>query len=171
MSTYISPVPMPADDAEAPEVCREIYGMPAYLHVPTPDLAASADFWVRGLGFVDFYTLPGQVTHLRRWAFQDVLLVPGERAPGHAAGTPATGMAFSCVLSQIEEIAEACEKLVPGCVSGPEEMLWNSVELTVVTPENTRVVMTAARPIEPGGPAEARLREAGFDFGIPDRSA
>lgn len=76
----ISPVPVPGPDAEPPELYRGIYGMPMFVTAPTPDMAASVDFWVRGLGFMDFFTATGHVTHLRRWAFQDVLLVPGERA-------------------------------------------------------------------------------------------
>ncbi|WP_327588455.1 hypothetical protein OHA25_16560 [Nonomuraea sp. NBC_00507] len=45
--------------------------------MPTSDLAAAVDFWTRGLGFIDLFTVPGQVTRLRRWAFQDARLVPG----------------------------------------------------------------------------------------------
>ncbi|MGH8877125.1 MAG: VOC family protein, partial [Stackebrandtia sp.] len=114
-------------------------------------------------GFIDFFTVPGQVTHLRRWAFQDVLLVPGEPS----AEVPAISVNFSCVLSQIEEVRERCEKLVPGCTEGPREMPWNSVELTVFTPENTRVVITAARPIDPDGEVADYLRSSGFDIPRP----
>ncbi len=84
-SSYVSPVPLPALDATPPEVHRGIYGMPVFLTVPTPDLAASADSWIRGLGFIDLFSVPGQVTHLRRWAFQDVLLVPGGTAGSGAS--------------------------------------------------------------------------------------
>ena len=59
-----------------PEVYRGIYGMPMFVTIPTSDLAASVEFWVRGLGFIDLFTIPGRLTHLRRWAFQDALLVP-----------------------------------------------------------------------------------------------
>lgn len=160
MNTYTSPVPVPALDATAPEIYREFYGMPMFTLAPTPDLAASRDFWVRGLGFADLFTIPNQITHLRRWAFQDVLLVPGE-APAEA---PTTSLNFACVPSQIDEIAARCAELVPGCVSEPREMPWNSVELTVVTPENVRVVMTAARPIDPHSEQAERLRADGFDI-------
>ncbi|WP_327068453.1 VOC family protein [Kitasatospora sp. NBC_01302] len=158
-SSYTSPVPVPALDAVAPEVHRGIYGMPMYLSVPTPDLDASRDFWIRGLGFIDLFSIPGRLTHLRRWAFQDVLLVPGERA----RQAPATSLGVACVPSQIEEIAARCEALLPGCTGGPREMPWNSVELTVTTPENARIVLTAARPLDPSGLQAAALREVGFD--------
>ncbi|QKG23962.1 VOC family protein [Actinomadura verrucosospora] len=163
MSEYISPVPVPVPGAEPAEICREIYGMPMFVTVPSRDLAASRDFWMRGLGFVDLFSVPGQITHLRRWAFQDVLLVPGD--PAGAA--PAVRVGFSCVLSQIDEIAARCEELLPGCTSGPEDKPWNSVELEVVTPENARVVMTAARPLDPDGPQADWMREMGIEVPRP----
>ncbi|ADD42283.1 VOC family protein [Stackebrandtia nassauensis] len=158
MSEFKTPVPNPALDAVAPDVYREIYGMPMFTIVPTADLEASKDFWLDGLGFIDLFSIPGGVTHLRRWAFQDVLLVPGE-PPAEA---PAQSLNFACVLSQIEEVRQRCEKLVPGCTDGPREMPWNSVELTVITPENARIVMTAARPIDPNSQMAADWRAVGI---------
>ncbi len=159
MSSYVSPVPTPALDAAPPEVHRGIYGMPMFLTAPTSDLAASVDFWIRGLGFVDLFSVPGRLTHLRRWAFQDVLLVPGEQQ----SEAPTASVSLACVLSQVEEVRAACEELVPGCTSGPHHTPWNSVELRVVTPERVRVVMTAARPLDPDG-AEARfVRDMGIE--------
>ncbi|WP_067563682.1 VOC family protein [Nocardia acidivorans] len=154
----ISPVPLPALDAEAPELFHGLYGMPMFVTVPTADLAASVDFWTRGLGFFDLFTVPNQITHLRRWAFQDVLLVPGEQP----AEAPAQTVSFSCVLNQIDQIAAECERLVPGCTTGPRRMPWNSIELEVRTPERTRVVMTAARPYDSSGPEAEFLRSIGI---------
>lgn len=151
----ISPVPTPALDAEPPEVYRGIYGMPMFVTVPTSDLPASVDFWIRGLGFIDLFTVPGRLTHLRRWAFQDVLLVP----TGRPAEAPAVSVSFACVLSQIDEVAAACAELLPGCTTGPRQTPWNTVDLEVITPENARVVLTAARPLDPHS-VEARNLEA-----------
>ncbi|GIH64801.1 MULTISPECIES: VOC family protein [Microbispora] len=159
MSEYISPVPMPALDATAPEIYRDYYGMPMFVTIPTRDLAASKDFWTRGLGFVDLFSVPDRLTHLRRWAFQDVLLVPAEQV----GEVPAMSVSFACVLSQIDQIAARCEELVPGCTSGPREMPWNSIELTVVTPENARVVMTAAQPLDPRSARADDLRAIGIE--------
>jgi hypothetical protein len=55
MSQYTSPVPMPALDATAPEVYREYYAMPMFVTIATGDLAASKDFWIRGLGFIELF--------------------------------------------------------------------------------------------------------------------
>ncbi|MFJ2836400.1 VOC family protein [Nocardia sp. NPDC087230] len=155
----ISPVPVPGPDAVVPEPFRGIYGMPMFVTVPTRDLAASVDFWVRGLGFFDLFTVPGQLTHLRRWAFQDVLLVPGDRP----ADAPTTTVSFSCVLAEIDGIVAACEAVTPGCTAGPRVMPWNSVEVEVRTPENLRVIMTAAQQWDPDSPAAAHLRSIGIE--------
>ena len=154
----ISPVPVPGPDAEAPEVYRGVYGMPMFVTIPTADRGASVDFWTRGLGFVDLFSIPGRLTHLRRWAFQDVLLVSAEEV-AEAAGSAASSVSFACVQSQVEEIARACAELSPGCTTGPCATPWNTLDLKVVTPEGTRVVMTAARPLDPDS-AEARYLAA-----------
>jgi hypothetical protein len=155
----MSPVPVPAVDAVAPEVCRAIYGMPMFVTVPTGDLAVSVEFWVRGLGFFDLFTIPGRLTHLRRWAFQDVLLVAGE--PVVAA--PAVSVSFACVLGQIDEIVAACEEVLPGCTTGPKQTPWNTVDVEVVTPENARVVLTAARPYDPASAEAKNLAAVGIE--------
>ena len=146
MTEYLSPVPVPAADALSPGIYREIYGMPMFARIPAPDLAQSAAFWTDGLGFVELFEVPGRLVHLRRWAFQDVLL-----APADAAADPSPiSISFSCVLTELSAIAERCERLRPGSTDGPREQPWNSSELEVVTPEGARVVMTAARPFVPG---------------------
>ncbi|SNY89615.1 hypothetical protein SAMN04244553_6634 [Nocardia amikacinitolerans] len=155
----ISPVPTPELNAEPPELFHGLYGMPMFVTAPTPDLAASVDFWTRGLGFFDLFSIPGGLTHLRRWAFQDVLLVYGERP----AEAPALTVSFACVLSQLDPIAAACDELVPGCTTGPRRMPWNSMELEIRTPENTRVIMTAARPWDPDSPEAEHLRGIGIE--------
>lgn len=154
----VSPVPPPGPDATPPEIYRGIYGMPMFVNVPTSDLAASLDFWVRGFGFIDLFTIPGQVTHLRRWMFQDVLLVPTGAPPAPLTAS----ISFSCVLSQIDEIAQACTALVPGCTAGPRKTPWNTVDLEVITPENARVILTAARTLDPDSPEARNLEAAGI---------
>ncbi|MER5970511.1 VOC family protein [Streptomyces sp. NPDC002055] len=155
----ISPVPDPAVDAVPPEPFRGIYGMPMFVTIPTPDLAASVDFWVNGFGFIDLFSIPEQVTHLRRWAFQDALLVP---ATGKVTSTPAASVSFSCVLSEIDRIVEACEALQPGCTEGPRHTPWNTVDVEVVTPENARVIFTAAKPFDPESQEARNLAAVGI---------
>ncbi|MEU1995414.1 VOC family protein [Nocardia gamkensis] len=148
----ISPVPTPGRDAVAPELFRGIYGMPAFATIPTSDLAASVDFWTRGLGFFELFGIPGRVVHLRRWAFQDVLLVPAESIPEQP---PTVSFSFACVLNQVDSLVEACRALRPNSVDGPRDTPWNTRDVAVTTPENARIVFTAAKPFDPAS-AEAR---------------
>ncbi|MFE9743461.1 VOC family protein [Saccharothrix saharensis] len=142
----ISPVPEPGPDAVAPELYRGIYGMPAFVTVPTTDLAASVDFWVRGLGFFELFAIPGTLVHLRRWAFQDVLLVAAESVPEQA---PRMSVSFACVLDQVDGLVESCRALRPDSVDGPRDTPWTTRDVEVITPENARVVFTAAKPFDP----------------------
>lgn len=156
MDTTHSTVPVPALDAEPPPVEERVYGMPMFPTLPTADLTASVEFWTRGLGFVELFSIPGRLVHLRRWRFQDVLLVPGEPPAAPPPGT----LSVACVLRQLDEVATACEALRPGCTAGPERRPWNSVDLHVVTPERARVVFTAALPLD--ADAARDLREVGI---------
>ena len=166
MSTFnafeMSPVPVPAEDARPPEPFHGIYGMPMFITVPTLDLDASVDFWTEALGFFTLFSIPGRLAHLRRWAFQDVLLVPAPQEPIPATG-PAMSVSFACVLSQIDEIAAVCEQRRPGSVTGPRITPWNSSEVEVTTPEGVRVVLTAARPLDPDSEQADNLRRVGIE--------
>jgi len=74
-----------------------------------------------------------------------------------------TLFSFSCVLSQIDEIAAACEQRRPGSVTGPRVTPWNSREVEVVTPEGVRVILTAARPMDPNSAQAEGLRRIGIE--------
>src|SRR5690349_16679075 len=68
-------VPVPAIDLS-------IYVMPAFATLTVSDLAASRSWYVDGLGFAVLAEVPGPsgsvvLIHLRRWRYQDLLLVPG----------------------------------------------------------------------------------------------
>ncbi|CAM5482758.1 hypothetical protein SGLAM104S_06194 [Streptomyces glaucescens] len=155
----ISPVPAPGPDAVPPEPFRGIYGMPAFATIPTNDLAASVDFWVRGLGFFELFSIPGRLVHLRRWAFQDVLLVAAESVPAQA---PAMSLSFACVLGEVDSLVEACRAVRPDSVDGPWDTPWNTRDITVITPEQARVVLTAAKPFDPASQEARNLAAIGI---------
>lgn len=158
----ISPVPVPGPDAVAPGPYRGIYGMPAFVTIPTTDLAASTHFWTTGLGFFELFAIPGMLVHLRRWAFQDVLLVAAAAASEPAPRPPALAYSYACVLSELETIARACRALRPDAVGEPRDTAWNTRDVEVVTPENARVVVTAAKPYDPDSAAARSLAEIGI---------
>ncbi|MFF8838396.1 VOC family protein [Streptomyces sp. NPDC015130] len=155
----MSPVPSPGPDAAPPELFRGIYGMPAFVTIPTTDLAASVDFWTRGLGFFELFGIPGTLVHLRRWAFQDVLLVQAASVPEQA---PATSFSFACVLGQVDSLVESCRALRPDAVDGPRDTPWNTRDVEVITPENARIVLTAAKPFDPASQEARNLAAIGI---------
>ncbi|MER5707496.1 VOC family protein [Streptomyces sp. NPDC042898] len=155
----MSPVPSPGPDAMPPELFRGIYGMPAFVTIPTADLAASVDFWTRGLGFFELFGIPGTLVHLRRWAFQDVLLLKAESVPEQA---PAASVSFACVLGQVDSLVEDCRALRPDSVEGPRDTPWNTRDVEVITPENARIVFTAAKPLDPAGQEARNLAAIGI---------
>ena len=143
----MSPVP-DGPDAVAPDPFLGIYAMPMFVKIPTRDLCASTEFWVDGLGFVELFSVPGQIVHLRRWAFQDVLLVPADDDAAPSAA-PTVQVFVSCVLGQLESVADACRALSPDSVTGPYDTAWRTRDIAVVTPEGTHVTFTAATPFTP----------------------
>lgn len=148
-------------EAMAPEVFRGIYAMPAFVTIPTSDLAASTEFWLRGFGFIELFSVPGQVVHLRRWAFQDVLLVPAA-AGREVPEAPAMSVSFLCVLSEIDAVAQACTELAPGMVTGPRDTPWNTRDVEVITPEGARIVFTAPKPHDPTSQEARDLASVGI---------
>lgn len=164
MSSYydafeMSPVPAPGPDMVVPEPFHGIYGMPLFVTIPTTDLAASVDFWTRGLGFFDLFSVPGKLVHLRRWAFQDVLLVPTASAPDQA---PTVSFSFACVLDQIDALVAACRAHEAGVVSEPRDTPWGTRDVEVITPERMRVVFTAAKAFDPASQTAKNLEAIGI---------
>lgn len=164
MSNYynafeMSPVPVPGPDAVAPEPFHGIYGMPSFVTIPTADLTASVDFWTRGLGFFDLFSVPGQLVHLRRWAFQDVLLVPSASTPEQV---PTVSVSFACVLNQIDALVDACRAHDATTVSDPRDTPWGTRDVEVITPEKVRIIFTAAKPFDPAGQAAKNLEAVGI---------
>ncbi|MFF7873326.1 VOC family protein [Streptomyces californicus] len=155
----MSPVPAPGPDAVPPEPFHGIYGMPSFVTIPTDDLVSSVDFWTRGLGFFELFAIPGTLVHLRRWAFQDVLLVAAESVPEQP---PAMSFSFSGVLGQVEALARDCRALRPDAVEGPRDTPWNTRDVEVITPENARIVFTAAKPFDPASQEARNLADIGI---------
>lgn len=158
----VSPVPVPAPDAIAPELFRGIYGMPAFVTVPSGDLDTSIAYWTRGLGFFVLFSVPGRLVHLRRWMFQDVLLVPADPTVAAPPAPARSTVSFAAVLRQIDDLAESCRAIDPESVLAVRDTPWNTRDVEVVTPEGLSVVLTAAKPFDPAGEAAAGLAAIGI---------
>lgn len=138
-----------AGEIEMPKhrIDREIYAMPAFVTFEVGDLE-DARAWYEALGFVLLAKLghgPGRLLHMRRYRYQDILLVPARPGDSAAARTPGarTSFAHTGPLADLDEIADALRGLVAGSVSGPELTPWHAVELEATDPDGHRVVLTA----------------------------
>ena len=69
---------------------------------------------------------------------------------------------FSGVLSQVDSLAEACRALRPNSVDGPRDTPWNTRDVEVITPENARIVFTAAKPFDPASQEARNLAAIGI---------
>ena len=165
MSNYynadeMSPVLAPGPEATAPERFEGIYRMPSFVTIPTSDLTASVDFWTQGLDFFELFSVPGQLVHLRRWAFQDVLLVPTPVTLEQEA--PAMSVSFACLLDQIDDLEQRCRAAGVGAVGEPVDTPWGSRDLEVIAPEKARVVFTATKPFDPASATAQNLEAMGI---------
>ena len=127
-------------------VDRAIYAMPAFATLRVRDLAVSRA-WYRSLGFVELAVMPPgsaepSVVHLRRYRYQDLLLVPGEP---DLAGGGATRISFAHTgpLRELDDMAERLSALGSGRVDGPSRTPWYAVELVAHDPDGHVVFLTA----------------------------
>jgi catechol 2,3-dioxygenase-like lactoylglutathione lyase family enzyme len=107
------------------EIDRDIYGMPAYTSLQTSDLAASRRWWTEGLGFVELAVMPGpdgpeSLIHLRRYRYQDVLLVGGRPAEAPTPVGISVSFAHAGPLDELATVADRLRQLAAGGVTGPE---------------------------------------------------
>lgn len=71
-------------------------------------------------------------------------------------------VSFACVLNQIDSLVEACSTLRSNSVEGPRDTPWNTRDVEVITPENARIVFTAAKPFDPASPEAQGLAAIGI---------
>lgn len=134
-------------EVPTPEVDREIYVMPAFTTLSVTELG-QATRWYRHLGFEVLAEMgdgPGRLVHLRRYRYQDLLLVlrgPAEDAPTGARSW--TSFSHTGPLEELEAMAAALRTDGTGSVKGPEAMPWHAIELRATDADGHTVVLTAA---------------------------
>lgn len=140
----------PPEDFEVPvpEIDREIYAMPMFATLPVRDLDASRA-WYAALGLVELAVMPApdgsvQLVHLRRYRYQDLLLVPAAGEEDGATGSGARiSFAHTGRVEDLEDVADALREVGGGEVAGPHATPWRAVELEARDPDGHIVVMTA----------------------------
>jgi catechol 2,3-dioxygenase-like lactoylglutathione lyase family enzyme len=124
----------------APEVTRDIYGMPAFVTLTVADVERTVDWYVNGLDFIALFRMPGLV-HLRRWRYQDILVRPG-RPPAGGEWT----VSVMATAEQLAALAQRARAHGGGTVDGPADTPWNTRDLRATDPDGYTVVFTARRP-------------------------
>ena len=148
MTAIESPVPPPGPGVKAPEITRDIYGMPAFATLLVADVKATVSWYTDGLGFISLFTIPGPdetptLVHLRRWQFQDLLI-----RPSSGPVIPGSGLLlnFAAVYDEVDQLAECARAHGGGDVAGPVDSAWNSRDVTTTDPDGNVVIFTAGRP-------------------------
>jgi catechol 2,3-dioxygenase-like lactoylglutathione lyase family enzyme len=141
---------IPPDGAQqievpVPEIDRDIYAMPAFATLRTRDLEASRRWYVEGLGFIVLAEIPGPtgdvaLIHLRRWRYQDILLVPA--AAGSAPATTGFRLTFSAHGADLDALAAQARAVGGGAVEGPLATPWNTRDVITRDPNGFEVVFT-----------------------------
>lgn len=148
MTTIQSPVPTPGPGVSAPEITRDIYGMPAFVTLLVADVNATVSWYTDGLGFIKLFVIPGAdgtpaLVHLRRWQFQDLLVRPSADPVAPGSGLY---LSFAAVYDEIEQLADRARSHGAGHVEGPVDSTWNTHDLTTTDPDGHVVIFTAGRP-------------------------
>ncbi len=131
-------------------ITRDIYPMPAFVTLTVGDVQRTVDWYVEALGFVSLFAMPGPdgrpaLVHLRRWRYQDILVVPGTPQP--AGGVVVSVTAVAEELDEVAERARAhAARVGAGSVEGPLDTPWNSRDLRTTDPDGYALVLTARRP-------------------------
>ena len=145
MDASTSPGPA-AFEVPAPVIDRDIYVMPMFATLPVADLELSRA-WYAALGFVELAVMPApdgsvQLVHLRRYRYQDLLLVPAGE-DGAVRNTTRVSVAHTGELAELDALAEAVRAVGGGEVVGPTTTPWRAVELEARDADGHVVVLTA----------------------------
>jgi len=161
----------PSVEIPTQEIDRSIYVMPAFATFAVRDLDASTRWYTDGLGFIVLATMPGPggaalraqgppplgLVHLRRWRYQDILLVPGRVGPGGPRITFAAGD------DDLAAIAARLRAIGAGTVEGPTATPWHTRDLVATDADGHVVVLTAFDRARPDDPAFSESVRRGYD--------
>jgi len=128
-------LPQPGQDLD-----RSIYVMPTFVTFECADIDRTARWYVDGLGFFVVAQYPG-LTHLRRWRYQDILLVDRQSD----ASTPSRGVRLTIAAGDEDLVARAERARGTGLgeTKGPAATGWNTIDLACTDPDGHVVIFTA----------------------------
>ncbi len=135
--------PVPSID---PVIDTTVYPMPMFVRAEVADLERSRRFYTGALDFIELAAIPGPdgapvLVHLRRWRYQDILIV---RARGEVRAGVGLGLAFAAEPGSLAGIAEQA-RAAGADVVGPVDTPWNTTDVTVTDPDGLPITYTAPR--------------------------
>lgn len=123
---------------------RGVYVMPQFVTFEVSDMDSAWRWYVNGLGFVDLAVLPGPegepaLVHLRRFRYQDILLLPGRDPEDKASGVR---VSFAAGGEDLDARAAVASREAGGEVEGPTRTPWNTHDLHFRDADGHLVVFT-----------------------------
>jgi catechol 2,3-dioxygenase-like lactoylglutathione lyase family enzyme len=165
-----------AVEVPTPEIDLSIYVvpffvMPFFATLTVSQLERSRRWYVDGLGFVVLATIPGPtgepaLIHLRRWRYQDLLLVPArqeqQRAPSSLAPSSAGSrirLTFAAHGTDLAQLAATARTVGDGTIEEPYATPWNTFDVLARDPDGHEIVFTSRLHAEQHDPAFAARME------------
>lgn len=147
-----------------PVIDLSIYVMPSFATLAVSNLEHAQRWYIEGLGFALLASVPGPsgevaLIHLRRWRYQDLLLVPARHPLPSTPTDPRIRLTFSAHGTDLDALVASARATGGGSVEGPTVTPWNTLDVLARDPDGYEVVFTSTLPSHLQGPAFATRME------------
>lgn len=138
-------------EVPSPVIDLRIYVMPAFATLTVSDMKRSRRWYIEGLGFALLAEVPGPsgdvaLVHLRRWRYQDLLLVPARGPLPPLSTNRGIRLTFAAHGADLDALVVAARAIGEGSVEGPATTPWNTLDVVARDPDGYEVVFTSALP-------------------------
>ena len=149
-------------EVPSPVIDLSIYVMPSFATLSVSNLERSRRWYVEGLGFAILAELPGPsgdvaLIHLRRWRYQDLLLVPIRSSLSPTSR--GIRLTFSAHGTDLDALVAQANATGGGSIEGPYATPWNTLDVLAHDPDGYEVVFTSTLPADLQDPEFAKLME------------
>ncbi len=134
-----------------PVIDLSIHVMSAFATLAVSHLERSQRWYVEGLGFALLASVPGPsgevaLLHLRRWRYQDLLLVPARHPFPSTPMDRGIRLTFSAHGIDLEALVAPARATGGGTVEGPTATPWNTLDVLARDPDGYEAVFTSSLP-------------------------
>lgn len=151
-------------EVPSPVIDLSIYVMPSFATLAVSNLERSQRWYVEGLGFALLASIPGPfgdvvLIHLRRWRYQDLLLVSARNPLASIPTDRGIRLTFSAHGTDLDALVASARATGGGSVEGPTATPWNTLDVVARDPDGYEVVFTSTLPSHLQDPAFATRME------------